>query len=124
MVSVLARHQHSGQHHRLASPLLQVFIIIIFFETSIGFAPLSLPSLAQWFDGADPFGNGTSVANGTNLAVWVDKSTSGINFVQPAAANQPSANIDSSGYATVLFSAAEHVCAAGSRWQDVVCSDG
>jgi hypothetical protein len=46
------------------------------------FNPLQIPNCALWLDAVDVSGNGSTLANGTSVSTWVDKSGNGRNFVQ------------------------------------------
>ena len=42
--------------------------------------PTNIPDLCFWLDGSDPLGNGVTLADGTQIATWVDKSGNNYNF--------------------------------------------
>jgi hypothetical protein len=69
--------------------------------------PRSLPSLAQWFDASDVFGDGTVVSSGTPVSLWADKSIVGNSFTQSDEAAQPELSTDDSGRPCVLTSAGD-----------------
>jgi len=68
--------------------------------------PKTIPSCVLWVDGSDPTGSGSSVANGTTITNWIDKT--GLNSVTSAgsAAIKSALGVDfSSSYFTITGSA-------------------
>jgi|SRR5579872_3412726 len=60
-----------------------------FFASNHYFNPRQIGSLVLWLDASDPSANGVLPSNGSSLATWKDKSTSGNNATQSTGANQP-----------------------------------
>ena len=60
---------------------------------SYRFSPVSLPSLAGWYDAADPLGTGVLPANGSVLQTWFDKSANRNNATQATLGNRPTYNL-------------------------------
>ncbi len=53
------------------------------------FSPTSVSGCAFWLDATDVNGNGSTVADGTVISTWTDKSGNGRNFTQATAGNRP-----------------------------------
>lgn len=51
--------------------------------------PLQIPGLLLWYDGNDVNGDGSVIANNTQIETWVDKSGNGFNGTQPIGSQQP-----------------------------------
>jgi len=70
------------------------------------FSPVSLPSLAGWYDAADPLGTGVLPTNGSLLQTWFDKSANKNHATQPNVGSRPtysSSNIVFNGTNNLLL---------------------
>ena len=75
-------------------------------QESSFFTPLMIPSLALWFDAADP---GTITQSGGTVSEWRDKSSNAYSVFQPNASYRPT-------YGTNLLNGLPGVQLSGSRY--------
>jgi hypothetical protein len=65
------------------------FRTIAFNGSSSSWQPTRITGCAFWLDATDVNGNGSTVADGTVISTWTDKSGNGRNFTQATAGNRP-----------------------------------